>query len=86
MLSNQTILIISPILLLVRVARVARAYNLKSNKNHTLFRGLYLPALPLLALITVTVLKSKWSLLHGPLAPPLGTIYLLAILDHHKMG
>ena len=83
MLSNQIILIISPILLLVRVARV---YNLGSNKSHLFFRGPCLPALPLLALTTVMVLRSERSLLYSPLAPFFDTVYLLTILDHYKIG
>ena len=68
------------------MVRAARAYNLGSNKGHLLPKGPYLLTLPPLALITVTVLKSKRSLLHGPLAPPPSTIYLLAILDHQEIG
>ena len=83
MLSNQIILIISPILLL---AKAARAYNLGSNKSHLLPRGLCLLTLPLLVLITVMVLKSERSLLYSLLASFFGTVRLLAILDHHKMG
>ena len=66
--------------------RVVRAYNLRSNKGYLLPGGLRLPALPPLALTTVTVLRSKRSLLRGPPAPPPGTIYLLTILDHQKIG
>ena len=83
MLSNQTILIISLILLLVKAARV---YDLGSNKSYLLPRGPCLLALLLLALMTVTVLRSERSLLHGPLAPLPDTVRLLAILDHYKMG
>jgi len=61
-------------------------YDPRSNKGYLLPRGPRLPALLPLALTTVTVLRSKQSLLRGPLAPPPGTIYLLAILDHQKMG
>ena len=62
MLSNQTILIISPILPL------ARACDLGSNKSHLLPRGPRPLALPPLASTMVTVLKSEWSL-RGLLAP-----------------
>jgi len=66
--------------------RAAKAYNLGSNKGYLLPGGLCLLALLPLALTTVTVLRSKRSLLRGLLAPPPGTIYLLAILDHQKIG
>jgi len=61
-------------------------YNLGSNKGYLLSGGPRLLALPPLALTTVTVLRSERSLLRSPLAPPPGTIYLLTILDHQKMG
>jgi len=81
-LISQAALIISLILPLARAARAARAYDLGSNEGHLLPGGPRLPALPPLALTTVTVLRSERSLLHSPLAPPPGTIYLLIILDH----
>ena len=82
MLSNQIILITSPILLL---ARVARAYDLGSNKSHPLPRGPRLLTLLPLALMMVTVSRSERSLYSLP-APPLGTLCFLVILDHHKIG
>lgn len=82
MLSNQTILIIY---LILPLARTARAYDPGSNKSYPLPGGPCLPALLLLALTTVTVLRSERSLLRGPPAPPPGTIRL-AILDHQKIG
>jgi len=61
-------------------------YNLGSNEGYLLPKGPRLPALPPLALTMVIVLRSERSLLRGLPAPPPGTIYLLAILDHQKMG
>jgi len=61
-------------------------YNLGSNEGYLLPGGLRLLALLPLALTTVMVLRSERSLLYGLPAPPPGTIYLLAILDHQKMG
>ena len=83
---NQAALIISLILPLARVVRVAREYNLGSNKGYLLPRGPRLPALLPLALTIVMVLRSEWSLLHGLLAPPPSTVYLLIILDHQNIG
>ena len=76
-------MIISPIL---QLTKAAKAYDLGSNKGHLLPRGPRPLALPPLALITVTVLKSERSLLRGLPAPPPSTIYLFIILNHQKMG
>ena len=83
MLSNQTILIISPTLLLAGAAKVD---NLGSNKGHLLSGNLRLLALPPLALImAITILGSERPPLRCLLALPFSNLCLLIMLDHRKI-
>ena len=79
---NQTVLIISLILLLVKVARV---YNTGSNKSYSLPGRPHLLALLPLALTIVMVSGSERYPLRGPPASPPSTVYFFIILNYHKI-
>ena len=62
-----------------------RAYNLKSNKDHQLYKEFYLLVFLPLTLIIITILRSKQPLLYSLLAFPFSNSRFLVIFAYYKI-